>query len=176
MTWPVPPLPQPRTRCPGPDGGLNPTPRSTGPHSCPPVSSGTFCTQSFSITHLDKKSHFFVCSPLWLPPSLFLCTENLASVVYSQCLKPLSFPSPLHYSLFCSTETSLSSLPMATKKPCPQPLSVLFALAAWPHQSSPTWFPGVKEACSASLCPLLSPAFGCCLSSWYLSWWLPLVP
>lgn len=72
----------------------NPTPLTPGPHSCPSVSSGTFCTQSFSITHLDKKSHFFACSPLWLPPSLFLCTENLASVAYSQCLKPLSLPQP----------------------------------------------------------------------------------
>lgn len=90
-----------------------------GPHSCPSVSSGTFRTQSFSITHLDKKGHFFVCSPLWLPPSLLLCTENLASVVYSQCLKPLSFPNPLNYSLFCSIEISPTSLPVATKKLCP---------------------------------------------------------
>ena len=71
-----------------------------GHHSCPSVSSGTFCTQSFSITHLDKKSHFFVCSPLWLPPSLLLCTENLASVVYGQCLKLLSFPTQLFSLLF----------------------------------------------------------------------------
>lgn len=103
---------------------------SRGPHSYPSVSSGTFRTQSFSITHLDKKSHLFVCSPLWLPPSLLLCTENLASAVYGQYLKPLSFPSPPDCSLFCSIETSPTSLPVATEKPCPQPLSLLFSLAA----------------------------------------------